>query len=49
MTIDEKIRDEKHNMSLTKKQQKHHHYYRAKLINMKILQAKKYYHLIQLE
>ena len=35
------------NMILTEKQQKYQHYYLEKLINMNILQAKKYYLLIK--
>ena len=38
-----------YNMILTKKQQKHQHYHKVKLINMNILQVKKYYHLIKEE
>ena len=37
------------NMILTEKQQKYQHYHLEKLINMDILQAKKYYHLIKVE
>ena len=47
MTIDDKIRDENCNMILTEKQQKQHHL--EKLINMNILQVKKYYLLIKEE
>ena len=43
MTIDDKIRDEKYYMILIQKQQKYQHYYQAKLININILQVKKYY------
>ena len=35
------------NMILTERQQKYQHYYLEKLINMNILQAKKYYLLIK--
>ena len=49
MTIDGNIIDGKYNMILTEKQQKHHHYVQVKLINMNILQVKKYYHLIKVE
>ena len=38
-----------YNMILTKKQQKDQHYHKVKLINMNILQVKKYYHLIKEE
>ena len=36
-------------MILTEKQQKYQHYRQEKLINMNILQEKKYYHLIKVE
>ena len=39
----------KHNMILTEKQQKYEHYFQVKLININILQVKKYYHLIKVE
>ena len=45
--IDDKIIDEKYNMTLKEKQQKYRHYLQVKLINMNILQMKKQYHLIQ--
>ena len=35
------------NMTLTENQQKYQHYHPEKLINMKILQVKKYYLLIK--
>ena len=48
MTIYDKIRDRKnYNMILREKQQKHQHYHQVKLINMNILQMKKYYLLIK--
>ena len=37
-----------YNKVLTEKQQKNLHYYQIKLINMNILQVKKFYHLIKL-
>ena len=37
------------NTILTEKQQKHQHYHQVKLINMNILQVKKYWHLIKVE
>ena len=37
MEIDDKIRDEKLQMTLTGKQQNYQHYHQAKLINMNIL------------
>ena len=38
-----------YNMILTKKQQKHQYYHKVKLINMNILQVKKYYLMIKTE
>ena len=49
MTIDGKIRDEKLQYCITEKQQKYQHYHQLKLLNMNILRAKKYYHLIKEE
>ena len=46
MTIDGKIRDESYNMILTEKQQKYH-YHLEKLINMNIIQVKRYSLLIK--
>ena len=40
---------ESYNTALTEKQQKSPHYRQVKLINMNILQVKKYYHLIKAE
>ena len=48
MTIDDKIKDEKHTMS-TETQQKYQHYRQVKLINMNILEVQKYCHLIKVE
>ena len=42
MTIDSKIRDEKHNMILTEELQKYQHYQLEKLMNMNILRVTKY-------
>ena len=42
MTIDDKIRNEIYNMTLTENQQKYQHYHLEKLINMNILHVKKY-------
>ena len=39
----------KYNLMLTEKQQKYQHYHQVKLINMNILQVKKYFHLIKKE
>ena len=47
MTIDDKIRDENYNMILTEKQQKYQLYHLEKLINMNILQVKKYCFMIK--
>ena len=44
-----KLKMENYNMILTEKQQKLQHYHQVKLINMNILQAKEYYHLIKVE
>ena len=49
MIIEDTIRDKKLNMILIEKQQKYWHYYRVKLINMNILQVKKYYFLLKVE
>ena len=49
MTIDDKIRYEKLQIILTEKQQKYQHYYQVRLINMNILQEKKYCLLIKVE
>ena len=50
MTIDDKIGDEKKNSTiLTEKLQKYQHYHLEKLINMNILQAEKYYFVINAE
>ena len=47
MTIDDKLKDEK--LVLTEKQQKYQHCHLEKLINLNILQVKKYYLLIKEE
>ena len=49
MTIDDKIKDEKLQYGLTEKQQKYQCYLHVKLINVNILQVKKYCHLIKVE
>ena len=49
LTIDDKIRNNIYNMILTEKQQKYHHYHLKKMINMNILQVKKYYLLFKEE
>ena len=47
MTIDDQIRDEKHNMTSIEELQKYQSYHQAKFISMNILQVKKYYLLIK--
>ena len=44
-----KLRMKNYNTILIEKQQKYQHYHPEKLINMNILQAKKYCHLIKVE
>ena len=46
MTIDDQIKDEKLQYNINREAAKYLHYYQAKLINMNILLAKKYYHPI---
>ena len=49
MATDDKIKDENYSTLLTEKQEKCQHCCQVKLININILQAKKYYHLIKTE
>ena len=49
MIIDDKIREKNHNAVIIKKQQNHQHYHQVKLINIDILQVKKYYLLINVK
>ena len=49
MTIGDKIKDEKIQYDINRKAAKYWHYRPEKLINMNILQAKKYYHQIKVE
>ena len=49
MATDDKTRMKNYSITLTKKQQKYQHYHLKKLINMNILQRKKYCHLIKVE
>ena len=42
-----RLKIKNYNKVLTEKQQKYLHYYQIKLINMNILQVKKFYHLIK--
>ena len=44
-----KLKMKAYNMILTQEQQKYQNYPEVKVINMNILQAKKYYHLIKTE
>ena len=44
-----KLNMKKYNMILKGKQQKYQHYLQVKLINVNILQGKKYYYLIKVE
>ena len=46
MTIDDKIRDEKLRYDINREGEKHELYHMEKLINMNILQVKKYHLLI---
>ena len=47
MAINDKIRDENCDTILAEKQQNYQFYHQVKLINMNILQVKKYYLLIK--
>ena len=49
MTTDDKIRDKNRIIILTEEQQKYRQYHPEKLINMNILQVKKYYLLTKEE
>ena len=49
MTIDDKIKDEKLQYDINREAEKYQHYLQVKLINMNILQVKKYYCLIRVE
>ena len=51
MAIDDKIRDEKlqHDINRKEKQPKYHHYHQVKLININLLQVKKYHQLIRVD
>ena len=44
-----KLKMKNYNSILTEKQQKYKHYHQKKLINMNILQTKKYCHLLKVE
>ena len=49
MTIDDKITDEKQQDKINRKALKNQHYQKIKLINMNIVQVKKYYLLMKVE
>ena len=49
MTIDDKIKDEKLQYDINREVKKHQRLCQVKLINMNILQEKKYYHLTKVE
>ena len=44
-----RLKMKNYNKLLTEKQQKYQHYHEVKLINMNILQVKKYCHLVKVE
>ena len=47
MAIDDKTKDKKLQYDIYREQQKYQHYHLEKLININILQVKKYYLLIE--
>ena len=49
MIIDDKAKDEKLQYDINREAAKIQHYHPEKLINMNILQVKKYYHMIKVE
>ena len=49
MKIDDKIRNEKLQCNISREAEKDQHYCQVKLINMSILKAKKYCHLIKVK
>ena len=49
MTIDDKAKDEKLQHDINREQQKYELYHLQKMIDTKMLQAKKYCHLIKVE
>ena len=49
MIIADKIRDEKLQYDINREEKKYQLYHKVKLININILQAKKYYLLIKVE
>ena len=49
MTTDDKVKDEIMQYDIKREAEKYQLYRQVKLINMSIVQVKKYYHLIKLE
>ena len=49
MTTDDKVKDEIMQYDIKREAEKYELYRQVKLINMSIVQVKKYYHLIKLE
>ena len=49
MKVDDKIKDKKLQYDIDRDADKHQHYHPEKLINMNILQSKKYCHPIKVE
>ena len=49
MTIDDKIKNENLQYDINREAAKYQHYHQVELINMNILQAKKYCHLIKVK
>ena len=49
MAIENKISDEKLQCDINKEQQKYLDYHQVKLVNMNILQVKKYYFIIKIK
>ena len=49
MTIDDKVKDGKLQYDINREAAKISDYYQVKLINMNILQVKKFYHLIKVK
>ena len=49
MTVNDKIKNEKVQYDINREAEKNQHYLQVNLINMDILQVKKYCHLIKVE
>ena len=47
MAIDDKIKRQKYNMTLTEKHQKYQHYHQIKVINTNILEVNRFFFLIK--